>query len=89
MNEGWICPRCGRVNAPFTTQCNCKPSYKSNLDNDATSSQSVDISECLKGNHLWEQDNVLRTDGTHYRCKRCGATKVEIIKNDYSVTLSC
>lgn len=22
--NGWICPRCGRVNAPSITQCNCK-----------------------------------------------------------------
>ena len=23
MNEAWICPRCGRVNAPWMAQCTC------------------------------------------------------------------
>lgn len=23
MNEGWICPRCNKVNAPFIKQCDC------------------------------------------------------------------
>ena len=23
MKEGWICPRCGKVNAPFIGQCSC------------------------------------------------------------------
>lgn len=23
MSEGWLCPRCGKINAPFVTQCNC------------------------------------------------------------------
>ena len=25
MKEGWICPRCGKVNAPFIPNCDCKP----------------------------------------------------------------
>ena len=24
-NSGWICPRCGRVNAPTTPSCFCHP----------------------------------------------------------------
>lgn len=24
MQEGWLCPRCGRINAPFVNYCECK-----------------------------------------------------------------
>ena len=24
--QGWVCPRCKRVNAPWVSQCDCKPS---------------------------------------------------------------
>jgi len=23
MNEGWVCPRCGKVNAPWKESCDC------------------------------------------------------------------
>lgn len=25
MSEPWLCPRCGRINAPFNPACFCKP----------------------------------------------------------------
>lgn len=25
MLTGWLCPRCQKVNAPFTPACDCKP----------------------------------------------------------------
>ena len=30
MKEGWLCPKCGRVNAPFTPYCDCVNSDKTN-----------------------------------------------------------
>jgi hypothetical protein len=27
MNEGWICPRCNRVWAPWVASCNCGNPY--------------------------------------------------------------
>ena len=24
MQEGWICPKCGKVNAPWKDSCDCK-----------------------------------------------------------------
>lgn len=25
---GWICPRCGKVNAPWVAECGCAPDYR-------------------------------------------------------------
>jgi len=28
MNEGWLCPRCGKVNAPDVKECGCGKDVK-------------------------------------------------------------
>lgn len=69
MKEGWICPRCGKVNAPFMSYCDCKPNETvSNAD-----------SECpCGGGHHWRimicYDNAVG-DGITYICDKCGATE--------------
>ena len=74
MNEGWICPRCGRVNAPFRPYCDCKFNTRSNLTKSAC-------------NHHWILDRV-STTGSHYRCMLCGETKIESYDQNYNgVTL--
>lgn len=69
MKEGWVCPRCGKVNAPFIKSCDCKPDEAmSNAD-----------SECPCGwGHHWRimtcYDNAVG-DGITYICDKCGETK--------------
>ena len=31
-SSGWICPRCGQVNAYWVAKCDCKPKDKGNFD---------------------------------------------------------
>ena len=30
--EGWICPRCGKVHAPYVQECNCRPPVRDNTE---------------------------------------------------------
>ena len=61
MKEGWLCPRCGKVNAPFIAQCDCQKREGVNLNN-------VDCQ------HHWECSGA-NTAGISYTCKNCGATR--------------
>ncbi len=70
MNEGWICPRCGRVNAPFTPYCDCELNTSSNFTTSACG-------------HHWVLDGI-DTIGSHYRCVLCGETKFENYDPNYN-----
>ena len=69
MKEGWICPRCGKVNAPFIVSCDCKPDGPFSNAN----------SKCGCGcEHEWniigEWSNTVG-NGVTLICKKCGQTK--------------
>ena len=71
MKEGWVCPRCGKVNAPFIGSCDCKPDEMVSNVND----------ECgCGGKHDWIIDSGNGNAygaGVAFRCKKCGIHKHE------------
>lgn len=32
LQEGWLCPRCQKINAPWVSQCPCENNLKINID---------------------------------------------------------
>lgn len=60
LNRGWICPRCGRANAPWVSHCDCI----------ATETGTTNFG-CI---HEWECVGV-DTEGFTLQCKKCGMTK--------------
>ena len=67
MKEGWICPRCKKVNAPFIPFCDCQEKNYTNYANQV---------DCINGYHKWECCGV-DTGGTTYRCRVCGKFEKE------------
>lgn len=67
MKEGWICPRCGKINAPFVEQCTC------NSNNLVAPNFNVD---CI---HDWVWNRISSDTGNiryHYHCVKCGKSIV-------------
>lgn len=55
MKEGWICPRCGKVNAPFISQCSCESnnSTTSNFDADCADDWIWD-GDIIPASQVWK-----------------------------------
>lgn len=66
MLEGWICPRCKRINAPWVEHCDYFEPTKTNID------------IC---DHQWVLETV-STAGTTYRCRICDKIKIEPYNTD-------
>lgn len=57
MNEPWLCPRCGRMNAPFNPTCFCKPDEKIELSvksSDKPSEHLADAARYLNPDALYK-----------------------------------
>lgn len=66
MKEGWICPRCGKVNAPFAISCDCKPSTTSNFSDEGGCQhewEPMTAGSSTAGCWIW------------FRCRKCGKQK--------------
>lgn len=69
MLEGWVCPKCERVNSPFTEYCGCTD-FTYNISSDSTSSPTSHA-------HLWVECGET-TGGKKYKCVICGQEKTEV-----------
>ena len=76
MLEGWICPRCKLVNAPWVDHCDC---YKNTQNSNFSNETPCPDEDCCK--HQLVVTGI-STAGTHYRCICCGETKTEHYNTD-------
>lgn len=77
MKEGWLCPRCGQINAPFMAFCSCKAEDFETKNYDVPKEDSESSTECNSGencDHYWECIGM-DTAGSLYRCRYCNELK--------------
>ena len=83
MNEGWICPRCNKVHAPFIKECDCNDDSNYTKGVPRILFETI-VEEC--GHSICEHEYVIErvkvidkyNSIMHCRCQKCGHLKKEI-----------
>lgn len=78
MKEGWICPRCGKVNAPFAFQCACeadKQTTNAMSDDDLCPCGGLHDWVCLDGDRASSSSAFPSPRVVLARCSKCGQIK--------------
>lgn len=65
MKEGWLCPKCGTVNAPWVEKCDC-------VQRDTIPKISNNISH----RHVWLCTSKNSAGNYIFRCIVCGKTRI-------------
>lgn len=71
-NTGWVCPICGKVNAPWVPTCSCNGNVPWTYNPGPTCSDAPEKIEC---NHKWVIDSWTHSGNEnciHATCAYCG-----------------
>lgn len=65
--QGWECPRCGRINAPWVRQCDCKRGWSITCDDSAVRDEWwKEYTTCDTDTFKIHPDDITYTGGSDY-----------------------
>ena len=71
--QGWECPRCGRINAPWVRQCDCRGNYwYTTWTSDKTTTGNKpewwnDYVTCMQADSITNNPNIYQVGGSDYK----------------------
>ena len=71
--QGWECPRCGHINAPWVRQCDCRGNYwYTTWTSDRTTTGDKpewwkDYITCMQADDVMKNSNVYQVGGSDYK----------------------
>ena len=72
VEQGWECPRCGHINAPWVRQCDCQSNYwYTTWTSDKTTGDKPewwkDYITCMQADDITNNPNVYQVGGSDYK----------------------